>query len=218
MKTMDISNKTLALFLLAAMVVSLGGTIMSLSHISDLSATGLVTDTGTVDLEIETALSITTEDDNNIDFGECQPLAGVTGTINSEGTENTSEICDNFLAGNGIAVRNNGNVDALVNVSVSDVGAAQGGTFLDSTSDESSVAVRTVDLGSGFDGGCQDGLIGSYDVFTAAGSSGMKTACSDLRFGASENSFLAHFQIDVPFDAPTGTSQLTVTFDAEEAP
>jgi len=73
---MDISNKTLALFLLGAIVVSLGGTIMSLNKLGDISSVGLVTQTGTVNLAIESSLSITTQDRDTINFGTCGVAAG----------------------------------------------------------------------------------------------------------------------------------------------
>lgn len=210
---MDISNKTLALFLLAAMVVSLGGTIMSLSQLSDLSATGLITDTGTVNIDIAAAVSITTEDDNAINFGTCTPFAGQNATVNSEGTEN-STICDGTFP-DPIAIRNNGNVNALVTVQSSKFGVADGGTFLTSDSAESRFSIKTISDGVGFSGGCSGTLIGTYDAFTTAADN--KTACSVLDVGATANSILAHVQIVVPFDAPTAGDSLTLTFEGTQA-
>lgn len=220
MKTMDISNKTLALFLLAAMVVSLGGTIMSLSQLSDLSATGLVTDTGTVNVDIAAAVSITTEDDSSIDFGECTPLAGVNATVNSEGTGANQSICAG-ITGPGdadfIAVRNNGNVPVTLDVTTSQHGEADGGTFLDSDSGESRFSIKAVDDGTnGNNGGCAGTLLSTYEAFTDSGSGDNKRLCDDLSVGASANSILAHVEIVVPFDAPTAGDSLTLTFDGQQ--
>jgi hypothetical protein len=73
---MEVSNKTLALFLVAAVVVSIGGTILSLDRLSRVSTVGYATDadTGTATLTIQTLASIKFAI-NTIDFG--------TGSVNS---------------------------------------------------------------------------------------------------------------------------------------
>ncbi len=80
---MDISNKTLAMFLIAAMVISLTGTLVSLTRINQLGVTGFATEnaTGTaaVDISTEAALVFSY---NTIDWG--------TGTVNAT----TQEYCN----------------------------------------------------------------------------------------------------------------------------
>lgn len=218
---MDITNKTLALFLLAAVVVSLGGTLMNLSQLSDLSPTGLATDTGEVDIEITGTVSITTEDSDAIDFGQCSPLAGEEAVVNSEGDGADQIQCDGINdtdSSQAIAVRNNGNINALVEVSTDMVGAAQGGDFLDSTSGNSSIAIRSVNDGAeGNSGGCIGTTLDSYETFTDTGLDDEKTVCSELGFGGSTNSILAHIEIVIPFDAPTGQETFTLTFEGSQA-
>lgn len=211
---MDISNKTLALFLLGAIVVSLGGTILSLNKLGDLQTTGFVTQTGQVDLEINASLSITTEDNSEIDFGTCSPFPAVPGTINSENGLNTTAMCGAY-AGDGIFVRNNGNVNVNITVQASNVGSVHGGTFLNATSNTSAIAHRTANEGndSPFTGGCEGVVVGSYTNFTAINTPVL--ICSNLTFGALANSMETHVQIVVPHDVPVGPQSVTLTFTAE---
>jgi hypothetical protein len=73
---MDISNKTLALFLVGAIILSLGGTIISLNKISQITGpTGFATTgTGKVNLTILSATDISLQN-ASIDFG--------TGVVNA---------------------------------------------------------------------------------------------------------------------------------------
>ncbi|MBN2422997.1 hypothetical protein JXB41_07260 [Candidatus Woesearchaeota archaeon] len=80
----DISNRTLATLLIAAIVISLGGTIISLNRLARISGAGALplvgraTDGGMVNVTIMSSLSIYLSDDA-IDFG--------TGWVNtSQGT------------------------------------------------------------------------------------------------------------------------------------
>ena len=216
---MDISNKTLALFLLGAIVVSLGGTILSLNKLGDLTTTGFVT--GNVTLLIDDQLSITTEDRATINFGTCTPFPSVAATINSEDTANTS-ICvgsSGLGAEGGIFVRNNGNVDARVTLQASDHGAADNsGTFLDSTSGTSSLQYRTTNDGhsSGppYTGGCT-GMQGSYTAIDNTTDGWL--VCNNLTFGSTANSVQTRIQIVVPHDVAPGSDLVTLTFTAAAA-
>lgn len=211
---MDISNKTLALFLLGAIVVSLGGTILSLNKLGEVTTTGLVTQPGQVDLEILSSLSITTEDNSVINFGTCTPPAGQTTIINSEGLENTTSVCGAY-GGSGIYVRNNGNVNANVTIRSNVVGAAEGGEFLNSTIGTSSLQYKTVGEGDGsFTNGCQTGLVGSYTAFAEEDEEYL--VCGNLTAGATANSFETHIQIVLPSDVPPGEQGATLTFFAEQ--
>lgn len=206
--------------MLAAVVVSLGGTIMNLNQLTTISTTGLATDTGTVDIDIAATVSITTEDSNQIDFGQCTPLSGVAATINSEGTGGNQSICDGISNSSqeaAIAVRNNGNIDANVVVRTNATGAAESGSFLSSDSAESSIGIRTVDDGlAGNQGGCTGTMLSTYSTFTDTNIAGEQTACSVLEFGGTQNSFLAHVELVIPFDAPQGADSFTLTFEGSQ--
>ena len=74
----EISNKTLAFLLVGAIVISLGGTLISMNKLSDMAAaTGLISSdktNGTVTLNVTTSIAINVTDDainlGQLDFGE----------------------------------------------------------------------------------------------------------------------------------------------------
>lgn len=120
----DISNRTLALFLVAAIVLSAGSMLIFLDRGSN--PTGYATSgTGTVDLDVTSTLAITMED-NSIDYGECTLLPGVTtyvdSALNSSNVNNTqctltgwADVDDSGNnAGDWIQVQNYGNIPAKV--------------------------------------------------------------------------------------------------------
>jgi hypothetical protein len=213
---MDISNRTLATFLLLAIVVSLGGTLVSLNKLNSLTGFA-TTGTGNVSLSVGSTLSITTIDSNAINFGSCSPLSGVEGIINSENasTTNTSQICPSFTQNN-ITVRNDGNTPANVTIRPNKIGGAQGGLFLNSTTLKSALAYKTIKSGRGsYTNGCVGNIQTNYTNFTSTTTN--LTACSNLTSGATNNTFLTHVQIIVPYDAPGGQSDVILTYVAWNA-
>lgn len=229
---MDISNKTLSILLIGAIVVSLGGTFISINKLESFSTTGYQTAgenvTGSVKLSIEEKLSITLEDSPEINFGTCQLKEDSVGIlINSERTNDTSTNCLEFLAATPIAVRNNGNIDAEVLFNVSKYGLDEGGEFLN-TGDVSSLSSLRYKLkNTGWSGGeipasagCFGNLgpnmdsndMANYVVFS---NTSLINACTNLTAGSS-NSLIAHFEIKVPNSASQGDN-VTITFVAQVA-
>ncbi|MBN1156996.1 hypothetical protein JXA85_05235, partial [Candidatus Woesearchaeota archaeon] len=115
----EISNRALAVLLVAAITISLGGTILSLNKLGglrmaekEMPITGrALTEEGYVNLSISSGISITTTDNNRIDFGSCAPQGGVFTEITSMAN---ASICDgavNVTGSKNITVRNNGNVN-----------------------------------------------------------------------------------------------------------
>lgn len=213
---MDISNRALAMFLLAAIVVSLAGTLTSLNRLGSLTTTGYATsDSGTVQLNVGATISITLDTYDTIDFGSCTPLAGVDGVINSQGGANTTAICPSFTINNH-TIRNDGNVDVNVTINSTRIGEANGGSgatlFLDSSRGVSALAYKVSNYGRGTNvGGCV-GYGASYANFTAANTK--FRACDNLTARATENSFTTDFQIVVPYDAVTGVTSTTINYYA----
>lgn len=216
---MSVSNKTLAVMLLAAIVVSLGGTFISLNKLGAISTTGHSTADGTVQLNIATNLEITT-DNSGINFGECVLGDNAAGfTINSETPGgNANGNCSTYSVEDGITVRNSGNVNALVVFNVDKIGSAQSGTFLNTGSTNSSIAYKLVNEGATvvagtFGAGCNSGLgATSYTIFTNTSD---HAVCGNLTTGA--NSIMkSHYQIVVPTAVASGDSVL-ITFTASDA-
>ena len=216
---MEFSNKSLAVLLLAVMVISLGGTILSLNRMNEIKTTGYVSSaTGTVNLSVSQSVSITTTDGNIVDFGSCSPSSGngVTTNVTSDVLEQTGTACISFTQSN-ISVRNDGNVNASVTINASAVGKADNasGAFLSSTSAKSSLMYKSTNAGRLTNlGGCTGGTVGSYAPFTQAGYG--YPICTNLKAGivGGDNSLVVDFKIVVPNDAPTGVSSDTIGFVA----
>ncbi|MBW3000772.1 hypothetical protein KY341_02750, partial [Candidatus Woesearchaeota archaeon] len=86
---MDMSNKSLALLLVAAIIISLGATIIGLNRLNQLEATGMAT--GIVELQVNSTADCRV--DTNITFGSsAQPTAQIT--ISSE--KNNAGIPSDF--------------------------------------------------------------------------------------------------------------------------
>ena len=124
----DMSNRSLALLLVAAIVISLGGTMISLSRLSQIGITGMAqTGYGDVNLTVSTNASCTV--DTNVNFGSGHPTA--TYTLSTDQNNNQYDFsCDGSNPGTGncwgILVNNTGNVRLDVNFTSNKDGA----TFL----------------------------------------------------------------------------------------
>ncbi|MFA6073353.1 MAG: hypothetical protein WC758_04535 [Candidatus Woesearchaeota archaeon] len=211
---MELSNKSLAILLLAAMVVSLGGTIMSLNRMNQVEYVGFATSaTGSVNLTVESSKSITTADANVVNFGTCNTSAGRTDYINSELTDNTTSRCS-MAAANNISVRNDGNIEVAVTIQFGDCAPGFGNascTFLDSSTNEGTLAYKTTSAGRGaYTGGCT-GVVATY---TAVNGTNNLAACTTLATHPTANSFVTNFRVGLPYDVPVGQSNLVVTYAA----
>jgi len=211
---MSVSNKTLSILLLAAIVISLGGTFISISRLSSISGTtGYLTssDTGSVNLTINDSLKIVTYN-YTVNFGICALNAGGIGyTVNTNGTNGGTPGCANTP--DPLTLSNEGNLNANVTIDVSKFGTDQGGNFLNSSgkigSDSSlKFALENID-------GC---VSPTPTTFTAFGSGNNNTViCPTLTYGGAGNSFYVHFEVDIPNNAPPGADSVVITFSAVES-
>lgn len=214
---MDISNRALAVLLLATMVVSLGGTILSLDRLGALSATGWTTAAGQVNLTVDTELSITTADNNEMDFGTCNPDTDSDLTVNSENQGDVGEADCPGEELTPIWVRNDGNVPAVVTLESNDWGQAgeAGGSFLPSSAGTSELRYKAINDGSDLDtdysGGCAAGLVDSYSLINDSSS---YDVCDNLGYQNENNSVGIHFEIVIPRAADPVPSSATITFTA----
>ncbi|MFH1590368.1 MAG: hypothetical protein ABIC95_00420 [archaeon] len=227
----EVSNKALAALLVAAIVVSLGGTFMVISKVGIITIDGApigmaTTPNGTVDITVQSTMSITL-DDAAIAFGNCAPLGGgAMGTITSEDNQDTATICSAFNAED-LEVRNNGNVPVAVNASVNRVGEVHSGDndFMQSPADDTSWIAyyqhnNSVATSGGYLGGCQNntrngnwgGANTSYSNFTA--STTEFVVCGNLTPDASYNSVTVDVAIGVPAGVVTGADGVNMTFHA----
>lgn len=209
---MDLSNKTLGLLLVAAIVISIGGTIISLNKLDGVSTTGYATnnETGTVTLTVPEALSIVLND-SDIDFGTCT-LNTTRGynfvdSLRSGTTYNNAECTLPNGFPDYIIIRNDGNVNANVSLRTNTNGST---LFNDGGS---SMAYQ---IDNGTSPGCAGGAVmqDSYLNFTVVGASNDYVVCSNLTTSASAGTDVnLTIQAYLTNLATTGGS-MTLTFEA----
>lgn len=222
MKKMDISNKTLAMFLVAAIVVSIAGTTISLNKLGGVGSnapTGYATtDIGNVTINIGAAVSIiinTTGSSDTLAFG-CTPSGDSDVIINSENTSDTPTYCPTNPNNATIKVYNDGNVDANVSINVSNVGentsahTGGAGTFLSSPGSNSWIAYR---IFNGTNVGCAGNQPSGYNNFTTSGV--FHQACDNLSYPNGDFHFAVEMLLPKSADTVTG-DYVEVTFWAKE--
>lgn len=218
---MNISNKTLTVLLLAAIVVSLGGTFINLNRLSAITPTGYAPEnaSGTVALELGEVISITTEDNSAIDFGLCTLEPGQPLTINSEGLGNTS--CEGFEGlMTPIFVRNDGTVPVTVDIESDKIGGPESDFLTNQSqppSQNASISYRTLDIGDNreekdYSGGCV-GVLGAdtYAVIDSKDPGTPFSICDNLQTHSTANSVAVHFEIFIPENTIQGDT-VTLTF------
>ncbi|MFH1173881.1 MAG: hypothetical protein V1725_01985 [archaeon] len=122
---MDVSNKTLAIFLVAAIVVSIAGTFVSLNRLGKMGGmTGYaLDDTGLANLSISTSASIRFEDGfNTTDFGTGS-IPNASSVCFLSTTAGPTAECSGFAQGGPLIIENDGNVN-LTNVSLNSTNSA----------------------------------------------------------------------------------------------
>jgi hypothetical protein len=108
---MELSNKSLALLLVAAIVISLGGTLISLNRLSQQGLTGLAA--GTVVLNVSENMSCTIS--SNVSFGTS--VGAIETTVNlSTNLTNTNGFnnCATDPTCMGMMINNTGNINVNV--------------------------------------------------------------------------------------------------------
>jgi hypothetical protein len=232
----EISNRTLAVLLVAAIMISLGGTILSLNRIMPKEMpmpTGPIptgqasSDAGYINLSIAGGISITTADSNAINFGSCTPPGGSFTVINSEAG---ASICTSGDVGStgskNITVRNNGNVFVNVTMRATDAGKAQAGSFLPgATLTTSYIAFKPMATwAAGYGYGCKNNTALGYNSSWDANGHGWNsyqnitagtnyTVCGNLTYSpVTSSSFGIAIMIGMPQDVSTGYNNLTLQF------
>ena len=226
---MDISNKTLALFLVAAIVLSLGGTLISLNRINKITGpTGYATTgTGFVNLSIVTNTDISIIN-ATVDFG--------AGVVNVSNGCNFANLSNNDTLGwnaggcwvnqssNGIAVRNETSRfvvqnDGNVNVSVTMTSVQKNwSNFIGNctSQDDNMYNYTTTINGSETAYACQ-GALGSLGVWTGLDGSA-QSICSELAWEDASDAVVIGLNISIcKSNSPKGYKNDNLTFTSAEA-
>lgn len=121
---MDMSNKSLALLLVAAIIISMGGTLISLNKLGELESItgGATSGSGQVNLTITSNASCTV--DSDVDFGSDAPSTTITVSSESSNSGNNFTDCTSGTACLGIYINNTGNTNLTINFTSSKNGSS----------------------------------------------------------------------------------------------
>lgn len=207
-----VSNRVLAGFVIGAVAVSVFGVVFSLGLFSDLQdtlhSTGYASSgQGEVQVTFPTTLSITTSDSDTIAFSGCAPGGVIYSNVTGG---NAAGDCGNFTPGE-ILLRNDGSYEANVTLEASGWGEAHGGSFLNSSTDDSWVAYKVSNASShsSFGGGCAGAFPQGWVNITDGNET---VVCDYLLPGAVNNSVEFDIAIFIPEDVGRGENNLSFTF------
>ena len=172
---MAMTNKTLSVLLIAAIVVSIGGTFFSLMMLKSPSPTGMATNQdGDVTLTVAELLSINLED-AAIDFGECTPANTQSIFVDSnqaQGAVNNANCTGSSAFPDIMTLANNGNVDANVYITVT-----KNASDLFGTAGDNGFGYKT--FNDSINPGCAGALQTAYVNFTTTGAT-QYNVCDNL--------------------------------------
>jgi len=207
----ELSNRALAVLLVLTIVVSIGGTLISLNSMPK-GIVGYASDseTGTTQLTVS-ALTQITLTDSAVDFGTCglnnsQTITYRSNSTNGQSLEDADSTCTGTFPDN-MTLENTGN--KLVNLTISS--NVSGADFIDATSGEGSLyfagANSEVDA-------CSSGLQTAFTNFSAADTN--YTLCSNFSTVNTNDEIFIMFQVELPADTTDGTKSATITVVGED--
>ena len=236
----DISNKTLALLMVGAIVVSLGGLFVSLDRLSRiqtggvfLPGTGAAIAVGKTNVTIASSAGISLQD-TFINFGECNTPAVGVANLSSNQTTGDGGYCTGETFPDFIWLRNDGNNN--LNITVKTDKSAR--SFLGTSSSNGSSFYFTTRNGTeaigttGAAGGCRTNVAHcdtqdccSRSLMTnctlemgwkniSAAEFKEQKACMNLTYGgALENNITLYVRIDLPSDLVGGGAERNATIN-----
>lgn len=209
---MEITNKTLGMLLIAAIVVSLGGTFVSLNKLDGVSTTGYATNnqTGTVSLTVGSSLSIIVTD-GTIDFGTCSPQASDITLI----SENVAGAGDNTNCQGGtfpdrLVIENDGNKDANVTVRTTHNGT----TMFDTSTGGLAYKILNETGQEGCDGVQVQNTYLNFTITNGTDPLYKNPGCSNLSFVDGNDAIAMFAQVVLP-PSTTTSNTATIQFEAE---
>ncbi len=215
----EISNRTLAVLLVVTLVVSVGGVLINLSKLFELTRivsfspiSGFVTTLGTVNMTLTSNVEINLST-YQIEFGPGYvaagaPAARLNTTDSWRGKENWTNATNYNFNPSNITIENTGNRNASVNFTSDRAAAA----FIGGTSPVFQYKGK-VKSGEGATTCSTDNITSSY---TAVGTAEANGVCKCLRFEDANDELRVDVWVLVPNDAPIGQKNATLTFTASD--
>jgi hypothetical protein len=212
----DISNKTLGVFLLAAMVVSLGGFIVAFNHLDTVTGRA-TTDTGTTNFSINSTLSVSFTN-NKVDFGTgvVNPTGNGSCTLNTtgpgmlnggtNGVGTTNPDCIGFNNSlQPLRIQNQGTQNVTLNMTFSQTAS----TFIGGTTPSFTYRTSWNETSTS----CKTGLNGNVSVTEVAAANTNVSICNATQFNwiSGTRTLNVDLGIKIPVDATPGTRAVTIT-------
>ena len=204
----EISNKTLAILLIGAIVISLGGTLISLNRLARIRIPGITgfagTDTATLD--------VTISDTTQVNW-TTSTISWVNGTVvyqkrcelNSYATPDAANCTDFTPNTDGLVLENTGNKNVSLNISTSkDAAGFIGGTAPGYQWNASDLEPGSCIESAGFD---------AATWYSGSGSTTYKEVCSNFQAGEGIDSMNFDVRVIIADDA-VGTKSDTITATA----
>lgn len=232
----EISNKTLALLLVVAIVISLAGTFVALNRLSQFHlprVTGLATSSGTLSIEVAESVSINFSS-ATMDFGAGAVDSGKEGCLvqnnytNGSALTITGDAIDNNctadpFTGNAsnFVVENIGNRNVTLNITGKDArtlfGVSGGNYSFNITQKPGEIACMNASGESVWDGGGVNNTQIPWTVFTGTGAANEIELCNATDYGmpfeTANNEFYINIRMNIPYLA-YGALVDTITVEA----
>lgn len=214
---MNISNKTLAVLLVIAIVISVGGAMINMAKLSELARTvpplSMITgfgSTGRVNVSILTLAQVNLSQPH-IDFGVGYVITGTSVAVlnSSNATPGSWVESGNTWKAKDMILDNSGTVDIFVNMSSDSTGATMIGGGAGALPDPY-IKVGTTNSEAN---SCIDKKANLTTIDTAATE---YEICKNLSFLSTKNSLNLSVEILVPNDVSPGNKTSLLTFTATE--
>jgi hypothetical protein len=220
-----VSNKTLALFIVATVVVSLGGTLLSLNKLQEISrfqqapatkeVTGMASSAGKVELTITTNASCRIE--SNVSFGSAGQQ-GTTFLLSSERDNDPFNDCTSGTSCTGLQVNNTGNVNLTVNMTSNVTGATlldgQVGAGVEDFQYTVKSGIATATSANGTDSACYNLVPLDYTWGNVAAADTI--ICSRMLFGRDTSMLTLEYNVTIEPSLPPGPRSAGITIECEQ--
>src|SRR4030042_3834656 len=216
-----VSNKTLAFFIIVAVIVSLGGTLLSLNKVQELSRIPRVTIpkqvTGLVPSEVTLTITsnMSCNVDTNVSFGSAgQPASTITLSTDKDNTGNNFTNCLSGNACKGTQINNTGNVNIKVNFSSNVDGAGLlGGSHI--AGDFNYTAINGTADAAPTESGCIG--TGTNMGTWAAVPTTNTSICTNLSYTEHNAMESLEFNVSIDQNTPPGTKTATIAINCAQA-
>ena len=209
---MDMSNKSLALLLVAAIIVSLGGTMISLNKLGSEGFSGMAYSSGDVNLSITSSVSCSASGDINFGAAAANPSDEYNLSSGRAHTGTWTIDCTSGNTCSGIQINNTGTENLLVNFSSSVTGSSWSGLG----ANREATWFR-YNAENGTTTGTQDGCTGTLTNTETNVALSNNAVCTVLSYVEDASVVTLEFNVTVDEATPSGSKSALITIECVQA-